>query len=221
MGLGLFKKRTAEEKAQRKKDRQFAKAMKKKQRAYKKHISKNQTSKEKRKKFINRVKNFATGIGKAGIQVAKKTWNSPNTALGVTFGATLYGVGKLGYWTGVFDDNPSIDFGNNAIQFHDIPFAGAMTLGNSILYGPGYKENKNNEHLNGSPSGYTIGMEEGKHTQQGDILGPLYLPAHIAGGISSVFRNKSSQFKKGTKSDLWHQNNFMELGPMQGNIFKY
>ena len=50
MGLGLFKKRTAEEKAQRKRNRQYSKAMKKTQRAYKKNIRKEKKLAKKREK---------------------------------------------------------------------------------------------------------------------------------------------------------------------------
>jgi len=93
----------------------------------------------------------------------------------------------------------------------------AMTMGNVIVYGPETRPNKSNIFFQGTPIGHTVGQEEFRHTQQGQILGPLYFPAHIVGGVSSLLRSPRSDLHHPV--DPWHSNNFMETGPMQDRIF--
>ena len=77
---------------------------------------------------------------------------------------------------------------------------GAITLGNTIHY-PGDQTTGfgPNSIL---PKGIKLGEHEGAHTRQGEVLGPLYLPAHmITMGISI------------TTSKDTHKNNWLEKGP--------
>jgi hypothetical protein len=85
-----------------------------------------------------------------------------------------------------------------------------MTLGNVVVYGAG--------EAPGYPNyfGLPVGTEEFKHTLQGQVLGPLYLPSHIIGGIVSIFSNPRAGLEG---VDIWHRNNFMETGPMQGRVW--
>jgi len=85
-----------------------------------------------------------------------KVWNMPNTIVGAAFG--MLG----GFPTGI--NNNAIEWENHPLQLT------AMTIGNTITYNGG----------NG------IGTEEYWHTLQGEFLGPLYLPAHVAGGVSGL-----------------------------------
>jgi hypothetical protein len=141
-----------------------------------------------------------------------KIWNIPNTILGLTFG----GIGHVAGW--IMGTNPSITFGNNAIQFHNNPLMpSAITLGNVIVYGPRTSPGDRNVNFQNTPSRHTVGQEEYRHTVQGQILGPLYLPAHIIGGVSSMFRSPNAGLLHPV--DSWHSNNFMETGPMQDRVF--
>jgi RHS repeat-associated protein len=145
-------------------------------------------------------------------------WNAPNTALGLVFGGIGHAVGEMGYALGLRATSPSIGIGNNAIQFLDNPFTpSGITIGNVTVYGPGVSPNGGNVHFSNTPAGFTVGMEEGLHTIQGMILGPLYLPLHVVGGVTSIFRVPHPGLLH--KVDGWHQNNFMESGPMQGSVF--
>ena len=144
--------------------------------------------------------------------VAGKIWNAPNTAIGLVFGG-------LGHIAGlILGTNPSVSFGNNAIQFHNNPLMGsAITLGNVIVYGPTTTPTDLNIPFSTTPKGHTVGQEEFRHTQQGQILGPLYLPAHMAGGVGSMFRSQHPKLRYPV--GVWHKNNFMEIGPMQDRRF--
>lgn len=102
-------------------------------------------------------------IGLGTVTTVGQTVNLPNTVIGLAIGGTgeLFGGGR-------------VDLGHNAVQFHDnlfMPF-GAITLGNVIIYGRGAPE-------------LIVGDHEEQHTYQGQILGPLYLPAHIILGTIS------------------------------------
>lgn len=151
------------------------------------------------------------GFGK---DVTRKTWNLPNTMVGLA-------VGGLGYVVGLIKDtNPSIDFINNAIEFYNNPLVlSGITMGNTISYAVGVSPGDDNTHFVTSPAGHTVGREEYYHTLQGEILGPLYFPAHIIGGVSSYFRSPHPKLKDPKGMDWWHKNNFMETGPMQGRTF--
>jgi hypothetical protein len=146
-------------------------------------------------------------------------WNAPNTALGLVFGGVGHVVGEVDYALGLRSVRPRIEFGNNAIQFRNNPFTpSAITIGNVQVYGPASSPGASNVHFANTPARFTVGAEEGLHTVQGMITGPLYLPLHAAaGGASSIFRSPHPGLLHPV--DGWHQNNFMETGPMQGRVF--
>lgn len=112
-----------------------------------------------------------------------KLWNLPNTIVGL-------GLGILGLPFGA-----KISFGNNAIQFENHPFMqhrSAITLGNVIAYGKG-------------TSPQLIGDHERQHTYQGELLGPVYLFAHLFNGIRAKLNE-----------GYWHgSSNALERGPMK------
>jgi RHS repeat-associated protein len=76
----------------------------------------------------------------------------------------------------------NIRIGENAIEFYGFeylpPDAGALTYGNVVFY----------RDLNPSP--YDL-KHETNHTYQGELLGPLYGPAHVFLGLYSVARARS------------------------------
>jgi RHS repeat-associated protein len=117
-----------------------------------------------------------------------KLWNLPNTLVGLMLGGVGAALGA------------DVTVGNNALQFEGHPCMawGDITLGNTICYnkdaGPAVAL------WPGCP--YTYGDHERQHTYQGEILGPLYLPANILGGCFSLLT-----------SGNWHDRNFMERGP--------
>ena len=125
-------------------------------------------------------------------------WNSPNTLIGMGWGT----IGLIG--------GGSIGFNNNAIEFYNHPgmngslgVSGAITFGNTISYMGNQSPNTFGPNYFLTSEGHTVGQHEGSHTIQGEILGPLYLPTHLIGGLISEITSGS-----------WHGNNFMENGPM-------
>lgn len=128
-----------------------------------------------------------------------KLWNAPNTLLGLAYGGIGHLAGWGAYALGLQDRAPSIGFGDNAIQFSNNPFggAGAITLGNAQVF-------------SGSPNdlaadGNRIGEHEMQHTYQGQLLGPLYLPSNLLGGLSGLLFGGD-----------WHApQNWNEVGPQQ------
>jgi hypothetical protein len=152
------------------------------------------------------------------VDIIGKIWNLPNTLIGLVFG----GIGHVAGW--IMGTNPYITIGNNAIQFHNNPFTTAITLGNTISYGTEYPPSRTNypfDTITGPYSCYrnTVGNEERLHTMQGQVLGPLYLPAHLMGGVVSIFSSPHAAMPAGMLVDPWHRNNFMEIGPMQGSVW--
>ena len=117
-------------------------------------------------------------------------WSAPNTIVGATLGTVGMAFGG---------DIPNL--GNNAIQFDNSIFAfPAFALGNVIFY---------NGECDYSPS--QIGPEEEQHTLQAEILGPLYLPAHVTWGTASMIINGDFS------NEGWHQSNPLEYGPHENN----
>jgi hypothetical protein len=91
--------------------------------------------------------------------------------------------------------------GNNAIQLEDSPLQWkgyAVTLGNVIVYG------------GGQATPQALGPHEIRHTIQGQILGPLYIPANLIGMGASLL---SSPFVDSPHGILFGPANFMEAGP--------
>jgi hypothetical protein len=141
-----------------------------------------------------------------------KAWNLPNTLLGLVYGGIGHVAGLIAR------TNPCVSVGNNAIQFHNSPLMlTAMALGNVIIYGPTRAPQMANVPFCTTPADHTVGREEFRHTQQGQILGPLYLPVHLIAGMISLFRSPHPRLRR--RVDAWHRNNFMETGPMQDRVF--
>ncbi len=113
--------------------------------------------------------------------------------MGLGYGALGYGVGLLK------GSRPGISLGHNAVQFTNNPFGGvsAITLGNTSIY--------NMDPNRIYPNGASAADHEAQHTYQGELLGPLYLPSNIAGGLWALLRNHD-----------WHgPANWNETGPQQ------
>lgn len=129
----------------------------------------------------------AASFGDAMLDLAGKVWALPNTVIGLAVGGVSYGAGWAGYGLGLLDVAPSITIGNNAIQFENIPFGnGALTLGNTIIYGGGTAPNQTG-NLYGDSRYLNVGRHEMGHTYQYQAYGPFFLPAYfIRGGISAT-----------------------------------
>ncbi len=116
-----------------------------------------------------------------------KLWNAPNTVLGLLWGAVGMAFGARA------------GFGNNAVQFTNHPLMGdsAVTLGNTVSYGSDF--GPQTLVIGDVP----VGVHELQHTLQGQLLGPLYLPSNVLGGVAAVIRN-----------GYWHGSfNWNEVGP--------
>ena len=120
-------------------------------------------------------------------------WNSPNTLIGL-----LWGGGGMAYDYTFGQGKMSVGVGNNAIEFYNHPgmILGAITLGNTIHYPEGAGPNFE------FPEGIKLGEHEGAHTIQGEVLGPLYLPAHVTTMVISIIISKDT-----------HKSNLLEKGP--------
>lgn len=157
-----------------------------------------------------RVRWRTFGLALAGL--LGKAWNLPNTVLGLAFGLLGYLVGL------VAGTRPHVSLGHNAIQFHNHALMlSAMALGNVIIYGSSRSPEMPNLCFRDSPAHHTVGREEFRHTQQGEILGPFYLPVHLVAGLLSLVRRPHPDLARPV--DFWHRNNFMERGPMRDRIF--
>jgi hypothetical protein len=148
---------------------------------------------------------------KQGAEVLGKIWNAPNTAIGLAYGLTGYGVGKL------MGRNPHIGLGGNAVQFTNNPFGGvsAVTLGNTTVWnGNPYDASDSHSGLQGPKwfnddgsarleDGHTPPQHEEQHTRQGEMLGPFYLPSNLLGGVNALLHGQD-----------WHGSaNWNEVGP--------
>jgi hypothetical protein len=130
--------------------------------------------------------------------------NLPNTMLGVGYGLVGHAVGKMG------GGNPRITVRDNAIQFIENPFGGegAITLGNTTTYAHDPYNRGDRFWWNEDGTPHTsdknpVYRHEEAHTRQGEILGGLYLPSNIAGGLWAAVHGKK-----------WHDPlNWNEVGP--------
>lgn len=116
----------------------------------------------------------------------------------------------------VFGARPQWDGDAGILRFTNMPNAlmpTAMSLGSVNVFGRGSPPNSDNN----VGVGVSTGREESLHTIQSRILGPLYFPAHILGGATSILTPDKSSWNPGF--DAWHRNNFMEQGPMHGSVF--
>lgn len=150
---------------------------------------------------LSQIGSGVGGVAMGTLDLAGKAWNAPNTAIGLAYGLVGAGVGL------VMGTHPGISIGNNAVQFTNNPLQPtAMTLGNVIVYGTG-KEFQPGAVWPGNPN--TIGSQEQQHTYQGQVLGPLYFPAHLVGGTIAYINNPADGFING-----WHgPQNPLERGP--------
>lgn len=145
-------------------------------------------------------------------------WNLPNTAMGLVLGGTghlvsetVQGVGEL---MGYDLPEPELQFKDGNLEFQNniFMFDGAMTLGNVIMYGKGEKGDDNGLSGTGwgglGPDdiqlGHTVRSHEQQHVQQGQILGPLYLPAILATYGYGYARDR----------EVHGPHSYMEVGPM-------
>lgn len=142
-----------------------------------------------------------------------RIWNAPNTLLGLAYGTVGYGVGKLTGW------DPGISVRNGAVQFTNNPFGGvsAITLGDTTTWNgdpfvnrpnPKYPErsyfDENEYPLLENKIAHTFPEHEVQHHPQGHVLGPLYLPSNLLGGLYAMIRDRD-----------WHgPSNWNERGPM-------
>lgn len=130
------------------------------------------------------------------LRLLGKTWASPTTALGLV-------LGLLGLCTG--GRRPRL--GNNAIEFCGnrwiAPFTSAITIGHVICY------------AGRDPAQHTQDHER-QHTYQAEVLGPLYLPIHIALQLIAFgysFFDVSRRYT--SANDRVHASvNVLETGPM-------
>lgn len=149
------------------------------------------------------------GSEEAGNPLGK--WrNAPNTALGLAYGLMGHVAGKA------MGRDSRIGIGGNAVQFIDNPFGGVsvVTLGNTTIWnGDPYSRRGSPDprarswhDAKGNPkleNGHTQMEHEKQHTLQGEMLGALYLPSNLLGGLNSL-----------RKGEGWHgDGNWNETGP--------
>lgn len=146
--------------------------------------------------------------------IAGKIWNLPNTLVGIVYGGTGHIVGEIGQAFGLWNQEPSIGFGNNALEFTGNPFGagGALSLGNTITWGA----------TRGSWFYNYASAHERFHTIQGQFLGPLYIPANLTGMAGSVLSlpfNGTRRTVPGASRELHGRLNFMEGPIFQDRLF--
>jgi len=125
-----------------------------------------------------------------------KLWASPTTSIGLL-------LGLLGMLIG--GDKPRR--GNNALEFCGnrwiAPFTSAITIGHVICYAGREPAQRTQDH-------------ERQHTYQAELLGPLYLPLHIALQLIAFgysFFDRSRRYA--SANDRVHARvNLLETGPM-------
>ena len=104
------------------------------------------------------------------MSVLGKVWTSPNTLLGLLFGAVAVTLGARA------------QRGRNAIEFLGNPFIAhwgraAMVLGNTIHYAPGYTPDVLVARYDRAGSVF-LGEHERAHTAQYERWGPFFLVAY-------------------------------------------
>ncbi|MDP3660792.1 hypothetical protein [Phenylobacterium sp.] len=140
-------------------------------------------------------------MGPFARSIAGKVWNAPNTALGLAYGLTGHLVGEIA------GKNPQISLGRNAIEFRNNPLTpfGALTLGNAIIYRDDPYNMSDDFWCGEVPRGQDNLPEkhEDAHTRQGEVLGPLYFPSNLFGGLAGLLLDRR-----------WHgDHNWNEAGP--------
>lgn len=130
------------------------------------------------------------------LPVLGKTWASPTTVVGLA-------LGLLGLITG--GSRPR--WGNNALEFCGnrwiAPFTPAITIGHVICYASRTPSQQTRDH-------------ERQHTHQAEVLGPLYLPLHVALQlIAFAYSFFDASRRYGSANDRVHAAiNVLETGPM-------
>ena len=132
------------------------------------------------------------------LDVVGKTWNLPNTGIGLLVG----GVGLL--------FGGRVGIGHNAVEFRDSPLmdvftrCGAITLGNVIVYG---------SHA------YRLGPHERIHTLQGQFAGPAYLPLNAIGMGLSLLSYPVRALRRPGCGPFHGRLNFMEGWPTKACLY--
>lgn len=143
--------------------------------------------------------------GKVTVDVIGKLWNLPNTIPGLAVGGVGHALGEIGNALGFYTPEPTIEFAHNALEFRNnlLMFGGgALTLGNSISYGSKAYQHAGHEQI---------------HTYQGEVLGPLYVPAHALGMSASVLSYPVPSLRR---RDLFHGRlNIMEGSPFSDKLY--
>ena len=115
----------------------------------------------------------------------------------------MYGV--VGIPTeGVSFEHGQIQFKGNLLQevLSKPGGYGAITFGEVGIY-PRASTGWGPDRIQDPKTGVTLGFQESFHSQQARVLGPLYLPAHLVGGILATILD-----------GRWHgPTNIWEQGP--------
>lgn len=140
-------------------------------------------------------------------RAAGQAWNSPNTALGLLYGAAGYGAGAVRHTLSPGAPVPSVAMRDGRVAFLNNPGAGrgALTLGEATLYGddPWSAEGRAGWSSVEAREQHSVWTHEAQHVRQGRMLGPAYLPSNVAGGLAALVADGD-----------WHgPHNWNEVGP--------
>jgi len=130
------------------------------------------------------------------IAVLGMIWASPTTVVGLVLGALGWALGG---------ERPRL--GNNAIELCGnrliAPFTSAITIGHVICYASRAPDQRIRDH-------------ERQHTYQAQLLGPLYLPLHIALQVIAFAYSLFDRSRRyASVNDRVHSPaNILETGPM-------
>ena len=127
-----------------------------------------------------------------------KTWNLPNTLIGLALGLLGHAFGGRLSWTqGAFEftGSPLID------RFTP---CGAITLGNVILYGS---------------RAYGLAAHERVHLLQGQLTGPAYLPLNALGMTLSLLSYPIVRLRRPRCGPFHGRLNFMEGWPTRPYLY--
>lgn len=130
-----------------------------------------------------------------------KMWNLPNTMVGLLVG----GLGRLAGGD-VERAHNAIEFRNSAAMniFGEYGRNGALTLGNTIIYGI---------------HGYRHAPHEEIHTYQGQFLGPAYIPLNLIGMTLSALSYPIRSLRRPNESPVHGRLNFMEGAPTSNHVY--
>ena len=138
-------------------------------------------------------------------------WNTPNEAIGLTYGYLGDAVGRVGH---AFAPDrvrmPEIRPDHGQREFINNPFGtgGAITIGANTVYGDDPYSAVDRDGPGGwagweAAEGHPVLEHEKQQAIQGRQLGPAYLPSNLLGGLHSRLHGES-----------WHgDHNWNERGP--------